>query len=886
MRIFFSLRHPGTLRNLASTVRLLAARGHDVHLSFTMQDKLGDGRLLWELSREHPSVTVGDVVGKTPWRFWLRLARATRAGTDYIRYLSPEYQQATSLRARADEKTPKAFRTFCRLPIVRSAAGRRLVGAFLGLVERAIPSDGLTEEMIAAQKPDVVLVSPLVDFSSDQVDVVKSAKALGLPTGLCVHSWDNLTNKGLIRLIPDRVFVWNEFQKREAIAMHGVPATRVVVTGAPSYDQWFGRVASRSREDFCREIGFSPDKPIVLYLCSSPFIAANEADFIRTWIDAVRSSDDPRLASANVLVRPHPENVQPWHRVGLDALQGVAVWPPSGANPVDQASKNDYFDSLYHCAAVVGVNTSAMIEAGIVGRAVFTIRAPEFAGTQNGTLHFRYLVEVGGGLLKVADDFDQHRRQLAGALARANAEEPAARPFVESFVRPRGVDCAATPLLADGIEELAKTTPRVRVTTPWWLLPLRACLFPFAWALKAKRDLERVTRKRERALRPLTIADAILHVPLKLVEWLMRWEFAKDLVRRHVVPRVLPRGIDVNEPTEEMVAVPRLVAKLAKREQPLVVGPWVDDVGAELLYWIPFLHWAKAQGAFDADRTVVVSRGGAAAWYAGLGAAYVDLYDFFTPDQLRGRITQALTDGLRKHRPVTDFDREVLKLVQVSLGTRSAHLLHPSQMYRLFAPFWRNQASVELVEKYMSFRRFVPIEVDPSTSELPSDYIAVKFTFNDAFPDTPANRAFVETVVDTLTSDTDVVLLNTGLELSGGDDMLLAPAPRLHRIDQIVTPQNNLDVQTKIISRARLFIGSYTGLSLIPPFCGVGAIAFYSNSEALSGRHAELTRRNVAQLQGAAFVPLHVNDWSLIRHATTTASWESPVGPAPEPSPS
>lgn len=877
MRIFFSLRHPGTLRNFTSTVRLLAERGHQVHLSFMMQDKLGDGRLLWELSRDHPTLTVGDIVGKTPWRFWLRLARTARAGVDYIRYLSPEYQDAVSLRARANEKTPKPLRWFCSLPLVRRGPGRRLVSALLASIERAISSDRMTEELIAAHRPDLVLVSPLVDFSSDQVDVVKSARALGLRTGLCVHSWDNLTNKGLIRVVPDTVFVWNEFQKQEAVTMHGVSPASVVVTGAPSYDQWFGRTPSRSREEFCREVGLSPDKPIVLYLCSSPFIAANEADFVRHWIDEIRSSNEPALAGANVLVRPHPENVQPWHRVGLDGLPGVAIWPRSGANPVDQASKNDYFDSLFHCAAVVGINTSAMIEAGIVGRAVFTIAAPEFAGTQNGTLHFRYLVEVGGGLLKVANTFDQHREQLAAALSRPSADDPAARPFVESFVRPRGLDQAATSRLADGIEELGRMGPSDRVTTPWWLLPLRGCLYPIAWILRTKRGLERTMRKRERALRPVTVSDVLLYVPLRLIDVMMRWEWVKDLVKRHVVPRILPRGVDVNEPTEEMIAVPRLVSKLAKREQPLVVGPWVGEVGTELLYWIPFLRWAKERGAFDPGRTVVVSRGGVGAWYAGLGATYVDLYDFFTPDQLRARMTQALTEGPRKHRPVTDFDREVLKLVQVSLGTRTAHFLHPAQMYRLFSPFWRNQASVELIERYMSFQRFAPIEGDLSGSGLPANYVAVKFTFNEAFPDTPANHTFAQALVDALTSTTDVVLLNTGLCSSIGNDVVPSSGPRLHRIEHLVTPRNNLDVQTRIISRAKLFVGSYTGLSLVPPFCGVGSVAVYAKPEALSGRHEELARRNVGQLQGGAFVPMHVNDWAIIQQVLGSAA-RSAVG--------
>ena len=75
----------------------------------------------------------------------------------------------------------------------------------------------------------------------------------------------------------------------------------------------------------------------------------------------------------------------------------------------------------------------------------------------------------------------------------------------------------------------------------------------------------------------------------------------------------------------EAEAVRALVAELGQSDRPVVLGPWVGDVGAELLYWIPFLAWARHTGAIDPDRLVVVSRGGTASWYRHLTSRYVDL---------------------------------------------------------------------------------------------------------------------------------------------------------------------------------------------------------------------------------------------------------------------
>jgi hypothetical protein len=141
MKILFSMRHPGALRNFASTLRELAGRGHQIHLAFMMQDKLGDGRLLWELTNDYANITAGELGKKTPWRFWLGLARSVRTTADYIRYETPEYLEAVALRERAASRIPAFVRTVLHLPGVRSRAGLRLASRLLQLVERAIPTD-------------------------------------------------------------------------------------------------------------------------------------------------------------------------------------------------------------------------------------------------------------------------------------------------------------------------------------------------------------------------------------------------------------------------------------------------------------------------------------------------------------------------------------------------------------------------------------------------------------------------------------------------------------------------------------------------------------------------------------------------------------------------
>ena len=181
---------------------------------------------------------------------------------------------------------------------------------------------------------------------------------------------------------------------------------------------------------------------------------------------------------------------------GLDEpeLRGpndVAVWPGKGANPVDTDSRNDYFDSLYHSVAAVGINTSAQIEAGIVGRPVYSIRAAEYVTTQEGTLHFHYLLNENGGLLHMSPTLEEHARALSTALDRTPEDERRLREFVKGFVRPRGLDVAATPLLADAIEDLGRLPARARERVSLGSRLLRMVLYPVAARMKTERPVTR-----------------------------------------------------------------------------------------------------------------------------------------------------------------------------------------------------------------------------------------------------------------------------------------------------------------------------------------------------------------------------------------------------------
>jgi hypothetical protein len=466
MKVLFAALHLGYFRNFESVIRELAERGHSVHLTADEPDGMGGQELAERLAADYPSVT-WDRLPSLETEPWFDAARRMRTALDYVRALEPQYP--AKLRLRAEERTARIVRWASRLPLI----GRRATLGTLKQFERLMPPGAAMVAYLQDRAPDLVVLTALTYSRSQQLDVLKAARALEIPVAAAIMSWDHLSSKALLHVAPDLVIVWNEVQKREAVEMHGLPGERVVLTGAQCYDQWFTRMPSRSRETFCRAMGLDPTRPFVLWVHSalSPTPDPPEPILVRRWIDALRASGDPRLKDVGVLVRPHPERIKEWSSVSLDGFENVAF---HGRNPIDADAKNDYFDSLYHSHAVVGLVTSAFLEAAIVGRPVLTFTLPEYRMHQEEMIHFRYLMEVEGGILRAASDLETHLMQLAEAIALGGARDDRNRRFLAAFVRPGGLECPATPVFADALERLHRAGTHVdpSLERGAWLRPV------------------------------------------------------------------------------------------------------------------------------------------------------------------------------------------------------------------------------------------------------------------------------------------------------------------------------------------------------------------------------------------------------------------------------
>ena len=310
---------------------------------------------------------------------------------------------------------------------------------------------------------------------------------------------------------------------------------------------------------------------------------------------------------------------------------------------------------------------------------------------------------------------------------------------------------------------------------------------------------------------------------------------------RHLVPYPVRRAVSARLATLESHRGARGIAALVASGRPIIAGPWLGEVGFELLYWAPFVRWAAERFGIAPSRLLVLSRGGTASWYEPAAGQYRDVLDYITPEAFRSHHDARVRElGEQKQTRVTAFERELVAMVAADAGCPDAAVLHPSAMYAMLRRFWWQHVDESWVHAHARYRRHAAAP-RAELPALPESYVAVKFYFNDCFPATDDNHAFVRQTVAALAREGPVVSLSAGVALDGHDGCAVA-AHGVLNLAGATPPSRNLHVQSAVVAHARAFVGTYGGFAYLAPFYGVPSTSYYGDAGGFARSHLRMAR--------------------------------------------
>ena len=289
---------------------------------------------------------------------------------------------------------------------------------------------------------------------------------------------------------------------------------------------------------------------------------------------------------------------------------------------------------------------------------------------------------------------------------------------------------------------------------------------------------------------------------------------------------------------------------MAASGRPILAGPWLGEVGFEILYWAPFLRWFALEYGVPPERLTVLSRGGTWSWYGPVAGRYYDVFDYIAPDVFRAWQAERFDEvGEQKQTRMTKRERELLTRV-LGPTLRDTEVLHPSLMYELMNPFWWRHLDEAWIHRHTAYRR-LERPPRPAGLDLPDRYVAVKFYYNDCFPATNENVAFVRDVIARLAREGPVVSLSTGVTLDDHGACTVTTYG-VRDIAGAAPPSENLQVQSAIVAHATAFVGTYGGFAYLAPMYGVPSTSYYGDPAGFAMSHLRMA--------GSAFEAIGMGD--------------------------
>ncbi|MBI2052249.1 MAG: hypothetical protein HYT38_01035, partial [Candidatus Sungbacteria bacterium] len=150
--------------------------------------------------------------------------------------------------------------------------------------------------------PDAVLLGHL--FDDLEISLLREAKRRGIKTIGFINSWDKLTARNIIRILPDKLLVFNNLVKLEAVKYADMAEKDIFVIGIPSYD-WHVNYKPLSREEFFIKKRLDLAKRLVVYAPMGKTFSNSDWDIIDLLQVAIKSSQIP---NAQLMVRFQPND--------------------------------------------------------------------------------------------------------------------------------------------------------------------------------------------------------------------------------------------------------------------------------------------------------------------------------------------------------------------------------------------------------------------------------------------------------------------------------------------------------------------------------------------------------------------------------------------------
>ena len=129
-------------------------------------------------------------------------------------------------------------------------------------LDKLIFTEELNKDLFNRYEPKLVFLANM--HTEQDLTILREAKKYGIKTIGMPGSWDHFPKK-YVSIKADRVLVWHNVMKKEAIDYHKYDKSDISVVGVPYYDFFLKKNLLMSRKEFCTKINFDASKKIIFF---------------------------------------------------------------------------------------------------------------------------------------------------------------------------------------------------------------------------------------------------------------------------------------------------------------------------------------------------------------------------------------------------------------------------------------------------------------------------------------------------------------------------------------------------------------------------------------------------------------------------------------------
>ncbi|MFA5838560.1 MAG: CDP-glycerol glycerophosphotransferase family protein [Candidatus Paceibacterota bacterium] len=213
-------------------------------------------------------------------------------------------------------------------------------------------------------KPGLIFLMDCKHMFDSQL--MLEAKKRKIKTIGMIRSWDNLTAKGILKIIPDNLIVYNETIKKEAIKYSDVDSGLIYISGISNYDIYTNEKRT-PRKKFLEKIKINDTQKIILFAPTGNHYSKTDSQIMEILDNSIKKDLIPN--NPHVIVRFPPgdfvdtKNFQPGVNFSYDFVVPDTKLDNIKDNEMTLEKSIYLADLIYHSDVIVAGPSTILVDA-------------------------------------------------------------------------------------------------------------------------------------------------------------------------------------------------------------------------------------------------------------------------------------------------------------------------------------------------------------------------------------------------------------------------------------------------------------------------------------------------------------------------------------------